>query len=630
MKKVYLSLLAMGLVASAGHAQVSTKHISERVVNKSKINTAAPSIKPSANTSSAAKALGVVIWEDVFDSGANWTIDNDGQSGNVGWTIDAVNSGWWATGAVNYFTSGGGFAELYNNAPSDAVEDVTYTMTGPVWDIPNLAGNTANTDQVTLQYEQFGALFLDEQAVQLSTDGGTTWTTIRDNRDFHDITNTVSNNAYPQPELVSINLGPYLSGNASTVQIRFSWTSAFPSSTNAQRWVTYGWYLDDVRIITNADNDIRAFDESWQIEGLDYSRIPSTQVQPIDFSITAVNQGLNTQTDVTFNVDVAEGANSWSGSSTPQNIAVGDTGFLVTTTEYTPVATAGTTHTISWDVTQAETDDIPANAEPAGDSFQVTEHVYAVDDDAVEASFGNQGFGWEAGSYFDIWNDQTAYAIQIKLHNSSEAGSNVYGKIYSLDENAQSFADALVFEQQTIFHEVTAQDLAQGVITIPLAAPLMLTAAKNTYFVAAVTDGDGGQTDDVQLATSGKSRPQTSFIFFADDNNWFWTDDTPVVRLNFDPANNVGLEELSNIAAVQVFPNPASNEVNLSFNVTGASDVKVQVLDMTGKVMETVVDASNVSGVQKSTLNTSSYASGMYMVTITTNEGSIQRNFVKK
>jgi len=622
MKKVYLSFLLIGLAAGA-QAQMTTKPIFGATNQES--------IKPTNTSPEAPKALGVQIWADDFNNGSNWTIDNDGQTDPAyGWTIDGTVDGWWSTNGISS-GSGGSYAELSNGTspsnPNNSALDVTYTMTSISLDIPNLPGNTGNTDQVTLEYQEYGARFNDLQEVQISTDGGNTWETIRDNRDHYSVLSASGGSAYPNPSNVSINLAPYTTGNASNVQIRFSWTTAFPQvATNPNVWITYGWFIDDVRIFTNPDNDVEAVEPYWGTASLYYSQIPTTQIAPIDFATFVFNGGLNTQTDVTLEVDMNNGA--WTGSSTPVDLPVGALDSIGTTTQYTPAATPGN-HAFTWEIVQNEVDDIPSNSIIAGDDFDVSNYIYAMDEDLVDGSSGNGGFGWEKGNFYDIWADQDVYYIDVKIHSTSEVGSIVYGKIYQWDPtNATTFADALFYVQQTEYHEITQQDLNQGVISLPLLAPTTLTAANNTYFAVAATDGDGGTTDDVQIATSGTSPAGFSYFYAADDDAWYLQPATPIVRLNFD-GSTWGLNEATNVSALNIFPNPANDEVNVSFNINDASDVKVEVLDMTGKVIETVTEASQVSGLQKSTINTTDYAAGMYMINIATKEGSVQRKFVK-
>lgn len=591
--------------------------------------------KPTEQNPGAPKALGVEIFADDFNSGANWTLDNDGQAGGAfGWSIDATSDGWWSANGISS-TSGGGFAELSNGDPfsngqgqiGNQVLDVVYTMTSIVLDVPNLPGNASNTDQVTLQYQEYGARFNDLQLVQISTDG-LAWTTIRNNQDFYGVLSSGGGSAYPNPANISINLAPYITGNASTVQIRFSWTTAFPSlSTNPNVWVAYGWYIDDLKIFTNPDNDIAATDPYWGTAFLNYSQIPTTQVAPIDFVVEPFNGGLIPQTNVELNVDFNSGA--WTGVSQSVTIPVGAYDSLVLSTQYTPVAVVGA-HSFTWEITQNEVDDVPSNNIIQGDDFLVTNYTYAQDDDVIDGSENNGGDPYEVGNFFDVWADQAVYGIDVKLHNTSVVGSVVYAKVYSWDDTQSTFASALVFEQQSDYHVVTAQDLT-GVLTLPLLFPTNLTTAQTTYFVTLVTDGDGGATNDVVCATSGTSPVGFSYVYIQTVDTWYLQPNTPVVRMNFDQyLGGIGINENeANISALNVFPNPANDVVNISYNVITASDVTVEVIDMTGKVIKTVSSLSNVEGIQKESINTSNFASGVYHVNITTNEGVVKSKFVK-
>ena len=127
------------------------------------------------------KILGITLWSDDFSTPANWTIDNSGQSGvEFGWNINNSSEGWWSANGINS-TSGGNSAELVNGDAQAGTQalGVTYTLTTaqPI-DIAALGGN----NQVSLQFEQYGARFNDLQEIQISTDG-ITFTTVGNNLD---------------------------------------------------------------------------------------------------------------------------------------------------------------------------------------------------------------------------------------------------------------------------------------------------------------------------------------------------------------------------------------------------------------------------------------------------------------
>lgn len=619
MKKVYLSLLLVGM-AGTSMAQMTEKPHSFGELQFD----AKGSIQAPAMSSDEAKALGVTIWTNNFDTPAEWVIDNSGQAGGAfGWTIDATSDGWYDPNGISS-TSGGNYAEVSNGDASQGTQalDVIYTLTlATPLDIPNLPGNTANTDQVTLQYEQYGALFNDAQVTQISVDGGTNWIDIRDNRDYHSVLSASGGSAYPNPETVSINLAPYITGNASNVSLRFEWTTNYPTlSTNPNVWITYGWYIDDIKIVTNPDNDLEAQMPYWGSVGLHYFQIPVDQVAPIDFTTNAFNNGIATQNNATLDVDVNTGA--WTGSSAAGvNIAAGTYDSLVCTTQYTPAAVVGS-HTVVWGVSQDETDDIPGNNMNADINFDVTDCIYARDNGVTDGSTYNQGNGYEAGNLFDVFNATIISAIDVRISSSSVAGASLYCKLYSIDPTTGDF----ILEDQTDYYTIQNGDLG-STITMPLLSGGFSLTGGETYLVTAGSDGDGGATNDFVVATAGDSDPQTSFYYDATDLTWYYTTSTPVVRMNFCTG---GLNEGSIINKVNLYPNPVADELNINYELNNGSDVTIVVTDITGKVVAEVSNADQAAGQQTVNINTTGFANGMYTVSINTEAGNITRKFVKK
>jgi hypothetical protein len=615
MKKIYLSAL---LVAAAG---MTTAQMNQKALNFGELVTEGPVVQHNAPNVVPEKALGINIWSNNFDNPTDWTIDNDGQGGGAtGWSIDATNDSWFFPAPISS-TSGGNYAELSNGTNTAPVLGVTYTLTlATPLDIPNIAANTPMTDQVTLEYEQYGALFNDEQLTQISTDGGASWTTIRDNRDHHEVLSLSGGSQYPDPELVSINLAPYITGAASNVSLRFQWTTAFPTqATNPNVWITYGWYIDDINLVTNPDNDIEAQTPYWGSVGLHYFQIPTTQIAPIDFSTIAFNNGLATQNNCVLNVDINGGA--WTGTSAAANIASGASDSLGLTTQYTPAATVGS-HAVIWNVTQDEVDDVPANNDIAGFTFDVTDYVYARDNGTESGSTFNQGFGYEVGTLYDIFNNQELGIIDVGVGSGSEIGSSFYAALYSIDPTTGDF----VLEDQSDYYVIQNSDLGQ-IISVPLLSGGFQLLAGETYLIVAATDGDGGASDDFVTTTAGTSDPQTSFYYDATDLTWYYTTSTPIVRMNFMPA---GIEENDFISNVSVHPNPVQNDLNVTYSLANNSDVVVTIVDLTGKVVSTQTMTSQADGTHTLNVNTTAFASGLYTVSIESSEAVVSRKFVKK
>lgn len=626
MKKIYLSAFVSIFSVGMSVAQVVQ---SPYAFDDSKIENLAQFPTEATATS---KALGTTFWTNDFSTPADWVADNDGQTAPFGWNVGSTVNSWWAafSGGISS-TSGGNFAEVYNgdfNASDQAI-GVTYNLTtaSPI-DVLTLAG----TDQVTLSFEQFGALFNDGQKVYVSTDG-VAWTEVftNDNR-----TTFVGNNPaaiYANPETATANIASAIVGNASTVWIRFEWTSRFPSSATPGAWTTFGWFIDDIALTTNADNDITAESSVWGSTGLNYHQIPVSQQTAIEFTTNARNNGIATQTDVQLNVDITGAATYNASSPAGVSIAAGAYDSLIVA-PFTPNGLG--TYNVTWGLTQNEVDDIPVDNDNADITFDVTDYIYARDKGTQENAIANGGDGFILGSYYDVFANDVIYSVDVQIASNATAGSIITGRVYSLDPSATSIDNLFVQEDQSFEYTLTTADLGT-IINLDLAAngnagfPLV---AGETYFIAVGSDGDGGQSTGVSVGSTSDAIPQTCFIFDAASGaggTWFLAPGTPMVRMNLDPAsNNVSLEEQSQLFGAELFPNPATDNVSVRYIMGAASEVTIKVTDITGKVVAEFEEGTQTEGAHELNVNTSAFAEGVYYVTIASGNSILTKKVVKK
>ena len=81
--------------------------------------------------------------------------------------------------------------------------------------------------------------------------------------------------------------------------------------------------------------------------------------------------------------------------------------------------------------------------------------------------------------------------------------------------------------------------------------------------------------------------------------------------------------------SISLFPNPANDVVNVQCTMNNVQLEGIEVIDIYGKVVRTVVGANNYSPMP-TRINVSGLASGMYFVRVTTDEGTVTKTFVKK
>jgi hypothetical protein len=474
---------------------------------------------------------------------------------------------------------------------------------------------------VSLQFQQYGARFNDLQEFQISTDG-VNFITVGTNADMP-VLSSAGGSAYSNPNNKSINLATYLTANPSPIWIRFSWTTGFPgSASNPNVWITYGWYIDDVKIVTNPTNDLSVTASTWGTAGLNYYQIPTTQVAPIEFSASVFNGGQNTQYNAKLNVNVNSGV--FTSSSAPANIPSLDSLDLVTSTSFTPPANTAS-YTVVRNITSDSTDDVPTNNVLPNLNFSVTNYIYARDNNSVSGNTSNGVDGFEVGNLFDIFADQTLKAINVRLaggNSGTTVGTEIYARLYSIDPNSGEF----VFETESDPFIVAANNLNTNLV-LQLQSPFDVFA--NTTYLAVV----GSFTEGLRVANAGTSEPQTSFFLDGNDigntANLFYQTSTPYVRLNFDPS--VGLnEESTEINGVSLYPNPTSTETTINFYLETKGDVNITLSDLTGKSVGAIELANLTTGANSANIDCSSLNSGVYYVTISTNGSSVTKKFVKK
>ena len=609
--KKHITLLSGLVLVSGVFAQNVKPNALPRMAQK--ISTENHKATPGNSTT---KALGTTIWSSDFSNPGDWVIDNDGQTGgNFGWNINATKEGWannTTQGIINS-TSDGNFAELGNGnptaTPATQALDVDYYLT-------SAAPVTISTQNLVLSFMQNGALFNDLQEFQISVNG-TNWITVGDNTD-KGVLSASGGSPYVNPTQETINLASYIPGGYTKLWVRFHWTTRFPASaTNPNVWITYGWNIDDVAISTPADYDLAITNDYWGSVGLGYFQIPTTQIAPIDYSLNVDNNGAAAMTNVVYGVNIA-GAGTFSGTSAAATIAPLTNDSLYLTTQFTPAALG--TYNVTRTLTATEIDDIPTNNVLSNFSFDVTNYIYARDNNVPNGYTTNQADPFETGNLFDIWNAQTLKGIDVRFATGTPVGSQVYARVYKNDATA---TDPVWVGESPDF-ELTAAQINTN-LTIYLGTPIELEA-NTTYFVMV-----GAYSPDVRIANAGYSADQTSFLLDGNDmqnNTLYYQNETPMIRLNFDPT--LSINELTSATDVTVYPNPFVGTTEIKFNLKSDAQVSVVITDVAGRTVATVPASNMNAGEQTIAIDGTNFVAGIYNYTLTVGNETITKRIVKK
>ncbi|MGB0424677.1 MAG: hypothetical protein ACPGED_10145, partial [Flavobacteriales bacterium] len=364
-------------------------------------------------------------------------------------------------------------------------------------------------------------------------------------------------------------------GGESNVRLRFLFDGLY-----------YFWMVDDIElfeldennlVLANAsygDFDFENPDHETGFEYLEYSTYPETMTGNLKFNADILNYGSFPQTGTTlrarvFDIDgttslYSEEAEAFTlDPEDSQHFRAGNFALPAVVGDYP----------ILMQAIQNEEEDSPQN-NVEGNSVRVSEYVYArdrreTDGIYVPSSIFN-GAQYEVGNMYVITaEDQECYSISAGLSVGTNPESSVYAAIHKVN-----VANGLATELVAITDELPVLQSAYNtigdnhVMVLPFSAPVTLD--KDSAYLVVVGTHDG--PENVLFPLSGTSPELTSFVKFF-PNSWFYMVNTPMVRMNFGVVTNIEEEEIVQ-NDLQVFPNPALNNVQVAFGLESSSNVR--------------------------------------------------------
>lgn len=484
------------------------------------------------------------------------------------------------------------------------------TLTSPVIDASAAAGGP-----LKLEFEQFyaewesGANF-DTLYVEVSDDGGTTWNGVS-------IDDGVGREGRPNPQLVSINITPWVT-NQANIQVRFRW---------AGNWA-YGWQIDNVSVLDLPDNDLMVLDvfRGDLINSAMYSRVPDEQVVPFVIGADITNIGFMDQTNVGINWEIFDPSMTSIGSGnttgTIASLSNGQNDTVWINTGITPSAIGNYTIEFSAYADQTENAiDLPNN-DKTDTEFWVTDFEYGADYGTPTSAFynwaNNNDGAASIGNVFLIVTDGVIGGMRAELDNNAiVADKLMYYAIYKWDGNDY------VYETQSSDYTTTAADEGEWVDLI-FSNPVSVVAGDQILGVAAHYGG----TETAGWEMSGRVAQGLVLGQDASAQNVSLIDPSaPAVRLLM--TDFTGVEDESAEDKFSVFPNPAIDAINVAISLTNSENTVINVLDISGKVIKTV-NVGNVQGEKNLSIDVQDLSTGVYFVELVNEHNKQVKKFVKK
>ena len=119
------------------------------------------------------------------------------------------------------------------------------------------------------------------------------------------------------------------------------------------------------------------------------------------------------------------------------------------------------------------------------------------------------------------------------------------------------------------------------------------------------------------------------FVFESDGGNNIYLDDINLYNGAPSEENVLALNEFENVNQLNLYPNPATSEINLSFDLGSSEAIELIITDVTGKVIQSnSIDAK--SGKNLVMMDLENQSNGLYFVTMKSQTYQQTMQFVKK
>jgi hypothetical protein len=536
----------------------------------------------------------------------------------------ALPAGWGATtnatgGYAGFFTgdetdaSAGGFWPVPNNGSTafamtndDVANDIldAERLILPAVDLTGETGVGLSFD--VFHDKNYGS---GDASVEVSTDGGATWTNVL----------TIPVDA-ANWQYVVVNLGAY--DGMTGVIVSFLWNDG--GTPGADNWGT-GLAVDNVVIETLPADELTSnfLINADIVNDNEYTILPIGQARPFGYSVSVSNNGTNAQPDVAFDYAVT-GAGTDNGSATAIAIPALTLDTIIAVSAFTPATTG--TYTLTTTATMAATE-VNAADNISSMDFEVSDWTWARDQTTFDGAFRNiggaNGAGVKIGHQLIVSADQMFGGIDVGIASSVDHDGQVFfAELHYYDDAG----GAWVLIDNTDDMTIDNATMGGTIVTLPfINGAAQVTAGMNLMVVAGHYGGAADASDHVRFATAGVAREGTVLGFDGTNSSFqLLSPPSPVVRLNGDLSLGINNVETS-MELGQSFPNPTTGIATVSYSLKSSADITIEITDMTGKIVSIMNEGSKVAGNYQVSLNVTNLESGMYFYSLSNGTSKVTK-----
>lgn len=459
-----------------------------------------------------------LIWQNDFSTPSDWININ-----NISGTPAHTGGNWLVTSNLfaipivelspaGFSSASNGYAIINSQIPgASATQNSMFVTSANI--------NLSSHQYVAVNFQQSHRRYAESTYFVYSIDGGANWNEIEVN------VGMIANSNTANPSTIQIDLSSFI-GNQTNVKIGFKYIGQYD-------WF---WAIDDVKLIVPPLNNLTlnsVYTGSIGASGIKmtYYKTPISQISPIEISGVVTNNGFNPQNNVVFSTNVQ--GTTYSSSSSFSSLLPNQTDTFSVNLNFTPPSIIGN-YTLNSSVSGDIENDLNDNV-LNGPTIEINENVFARDI-GITTNGLNLAFPCEFGNLFDIFNQTSVKGIQFFVHPLTISGTQVYAKLYSLNNQTGN----LTLIESSLPFSISNSNLGQ-MLYIPLNSAVSLNS--NQSYLAVV----GSPSNNLVVGSSGIPPSNTSFYKNLSSGNWFSITNTPMVRMILcDPPSSSQIYSIQN------------------------------------------------------------------------------------
>jgi len=219
------------------------------------------------------------------------------------------------------------------------------------------------------------------------------------------------------------------------------------------------------------------------------------------------------------------------------------------------------------------------------------------------------------GQYFEFVSNFNISNVEIGVSATSEPGELIYAEIRVLNSDGTEFVFAVESDSYTL------QPGDEGtIVSLPIPGGYEVQAGA----IVEVLAGHFG-SEDVRFLTAQRG---VGAVVYDDQGQRFAQNSLFMVR---PVKGNVSTEEVAiKMSGVSLYPNPVEDNFTLRYKLNNTSDVNIQITDVSGKLINTFSFNDVQKGENELNIEAANLNSGIYLLNIKSNGGSVTKRFVVK